>query len=188
MVGKEKQNNVQLTREELFREIVEYLDSNNTCTLAFCCHDVPRAMPVEYANDGSDLYVVSEGMSKTFYETGKKEKVLEWKRMFIDRNPRCAVGLISPYFGYASTRGLRMWGKARVFQKGDPEWDKGITLLKVERNLPDFGQVEVPDFLIITKIVPEMMEYANMVKGIKRAVWTAPGVNPDTWNCPWEFA
>jgi hypothetical protein len=31
-----------------------------------------------------------------------------------------------------------------------------------------------------------MMQYFNMVKGIKRAQWIAPGVNPDSWNCPWE--
>lgn len=177
----------QLSQEELNREIVEYLDMNNICTLALAYHDVPRAIPVEYANDGTDLYVVSEGMSKSFYESGRKEKVLEWKKMFIDRNPRCSVGLISPYFGYESTRGLRMWGTVQIFHKGDAEWDKGIKLLKVERNLPDFGQSEVPDFLMITKFVPEMAQYNNMVKGIKRATWTAPGVNPDTWNCPWEF-
>ena len=187
MAGSGKKGGAPLSQDELYNEILEYLDINNICTLAFAYNNVPRATPVEYANDGSDLYVVSEGMSKTFYESGNKEKVLEWKKMFIERNPRCSVGLISPYFGYESTRGLRMWGTAQIFHKGDSEWDKGIKLLKVERNLPDFGQTEAPDFLIITKIVPEMMQYSNMVKGIKRATWIAPGVNPDTWNCPWEF-
>ena len=176
----------ELTREELYDEILEYLESNNICTLAFAHNNVPRAVPVEYRNEGANLFVVSEGLSYDAYEAGNKQKVVEWKKMFITRNPRVSVGLISPYFGYESTRGLRMWGTAQVFHKGDPEWDKGIKLLKVERNLPDFGQTEVPAFLIITKIVPEMMQYFNTVKGIKRALWTAPGVNPDDWNCPWE--
>lgn len=176
----------ELGREELYDEILEYLESNNICTLAFAHNNVPRAAPVEYRNEGANLYVVSEGLSYDAYEASNKQKVVEWKKMFITRNPRVSVGLISPYFGYESTRGLRMWGTAQVFHKGDPEWDKGIKLLKVERNLPDFGQTEVPDFLIITKIVPEMMQYFNTVKGIKRALWTAPGVNSDDWNCPWE--
>ncbi len=30
------------------------------------------------------------------------------------------------------------------------------------------------------------MQYFNLVKGIKRALWVAPGVDPDEWNCPWE--
>ena len=175
-----------LTQEQLYDEIVEYLEINNICTLAFAYNNVPRATPVEYRNEGTTLYVVSEGMSHQFYEAGQKNKVVEWKKMFIERNPRCSVGLISPYFGYKSTRGLRIWGRAQVFHKGDKEWEKGCKLLKVERNLPDFNQTEIPDFLIILKIVPEMMQYFNMVKGIKRALWIAPGVNPDAWNCPWE--
>jgi hypothetical protein len=175
-----------LTPEELYREIVEYLEINNICTLAFAWNNVPRATPVEYRNDAATLYVVSEGMSHTFYNRGEKHKVIEWKKMFIERNPRCSVGIISPYFGYKSTRGLRMWGNAQVFHKGDAEWKRGCDLLHVERQLADFGQTEIPDFLIVTKIVPEMIQYFNMVKGIKRAMWTAPGVNPDAWNCPWE--
>jgi hypothetical protein len=175
-----------LSQEELLREIVEYLEINNICTLAFAWNNVPRATPVEYRNDGSTLYVVSEGMSHTFYNHGEKQKVIEWKKMFIERNPLCSVGIISPYFGYKSTRGLRMWGTAQIFHKGDAEWTRGIELLHVERQLADFGQTEIPDFLIVTKIVPEMIQYFNMVKGIKRALWTAPGVNPDAWNCPWE--
>jgi len=175
-----------LSQEELLREIVEYLEINNICTLAFAWNNVPRATPVEYRNDGATLYVVSEGMSHTFYNQGEKNKVIEWKKMFIERNPRCSVGIISPYFGYKSTRGLRMWGTAQVFHKGDEEWKRGCDLLHVERQLADFGQTVIPDFLIVTKIVPEMIQYFNMVKAIKRALWTAPGVNPDTWNCPWD--
>lgn len=178
--------NAKLTPEQLYHEIVEYLDMNNTCTLAFAYNNVPRATPVEYGNDGADIYVVSEGMSHQLYAAGQKGKVVEWKKMFLERNPRCSIGIISPYFGYKSTRGLRIWGRAQIFHKGDAEWRRGCELLKVERNLPDFNQKEIPDFLIITKIVPEMMQYFNMVKGIKRALWLAPGVNPDSWNCPWE--
>jgi hypothetical protein len=175
-----------LTQDELYREMVEYLEINNICTLAFAHNNVPRATPVEYRNDGATLYVVSEGRSYEFYQKGEKGKVVEWKKMFIERNPRCCVGIISPYFGYKSTRGLRIWGNAQVFHKGDTEWKKGCDLLHVERQLADFNQTQIPDFLIVTRIVPEMMQYFNMVKGIKRALWVAPGVDPVSWNCPWE--
>lgn len=189
IMSETKQNpapKAKLCQEELYREIIEYLEINNICTIAFAYNNVPRATPCEYRNDGAAIYVVSEGRSHQLYESGKKEKVIEWKKMFIERNPRCSVGIISPYFGYKSTRGLRIWGNAKVFHRGDKEWARGIELLKVERSLPDFNQTEVPDFMIITKIEPEMMQYFNMVKGIKRALWVAPGVNPDSWNCPWE--
>src|SRR5512137_1402209 len=106
MAAAEKNAKDPLTQEELYREIVEYLEINNICTLAFAYNNVPRATPVEYRNDGATLYVVSEGLSYQFYQKGEKGRVVEWKKMFIERNPRCSVGIISPYFGYKSTRGL----------------------------------------------------------------------------------
>lgn len=175
-----------LTQEGLFSEIVEYINSNNVCTLAFAYNNVPRATPLEYRNDGATIYAVSEGLSYQHYQKGERDKVREWKLMFLERNQRCCVGIASPYFGISSTRGLQIWGKAQVFHKGDKEWDRGCEILKLKRTLADFGHSEIPDFLVIIKIVPEMMQYFNMVKGIKRAQWVASGVNPNSWNCPWE--
>jgi hypothetical protein len=175
-----------LTQEGLYNEIVEYITSNNVCTLAFAYDNVPRATPVEYRNDGATIYVVSESLSHQQYQKGAREKIREWKLMFLERNPRCCVGIISPYFEINTSRGLQIWGKAQVFRKGDKEWERGCELLKVKRSLADFGHTEIPDFLVVTRVVPEMMQYFNMVKGIKRAHWVAPGVNPDTWNYPWE--
>jgi hypothetical protein len=175
-----------LTQEGLYNEIVEYITSNNVCTLAFAYDNVPRATPVEYRNDGATIYVVSESLSHQQYQKGAREKIREWKLMFLERNPRCCVGIISPYFEINTSRGLQIWGKAQVFRKGDKEWERGCELLKVKRSLADFGHTEIPDFLVVTRVVPEMMQYFNMVKGIKRAQWVAPGVNPDTWNYPWE--
>lgn len=175
-----------LTQEGLYNEIVEYITSNNVCTLAFAYDNVPRATPVEYRNDGATIYVVSESLSHQQYQKGAREKIREWKLMFLERNPRCCVGIISPYFEINTSRGLQIWGEAQVFRKGDKEWERGCELLKVKRSLADFGHTEIPDFLVVTRVVPEMMQYFNMVKGIKRAQWVAPGVNPDTWNYPWE--
>lgn len=175
-----------LSPEELYREIVEYISSNNVCTLAFASDNVPRATPVEFGNDGATIYVVSEGMSLKHYQKGEREKVREWKLMFLERNPRCCVGIVSPYFGITSTRGLQIWGMAQVFHKGEEEWQRGCEILKVQRSLADFGHTEIPEFLVVIKITPEMMQYFNMVKGIKRAKWFAPGLNPNVWNAPWE--
>ena len=175
-----------LTQDELFNEIVEYINTNNVCTLAFACNNVPRATPVEFRNNGATIYVVSEGLSYQHYQNGERDKVRERKLMFLERNQRCCIGIISPYFDINSARGLQIWGKAQVFHKGDDEWDRGCELLKVKRTLSDFGHTEIPGFLAVIKVVPEMMQYFNMVKGFKRAQWIAPGVNPDSWNYPWE--
>jgi len=175
-----------LTQEDLYDEIVEYITSNNVCTLAFAYDSVPRATPVEYRNEGANIYVVSEGLSYQHYLKGERNQVREWKLMFLERNPRCCVGIVSPYFQISTTRGLQIWGRAEVFHKGVKEWERGCELLRVKQGLSDFGHTEIPDFLVVIKITPEMMQYFNMVKGIKRAQWIKPGVDPKSWNCPWE--
>jgi len=174
-----------LTQEELFNEIVEYITSNNVCTLAFAYDNVPRATPVEYRNDRATIYVVSEGLSYQHYRKGERDKVREWKLMFLERNQRCCIGIASPYFEISTVRGLQIWGRAQVFHKGDEDWERGCELLKVKRTLADFDHSEIPDFLVVIKIIPEMMQYFNMIKGIKRALWIAPGIGPKTWNEPW---
>ena len=175
-----------LSQGKLYDEIVEYITSNNVCTLAFAYNNVPRATPVEYRNDRANIYVVSEGLSYEHDKKGERDKVREWKLMFLERNQHCCVGIVSPYFEISTTRGLQIWGKAQVFRKGEEEWEKGCQLLHIKRQLSDFGHTEIPSFLVIIKIVPEMMQYFNMVRGIKRAQWVAPGINPDSWNYPWE--
>ena len=69
-----------LSQDELYKEILEYLEINNICTIALAYNGIPRAIPVEYRNDGADLYVVSEGRSHQVYQAGEKEKVIEWKK------------------------------------------------------------------------------------------------------------
>jgi nitroimidazol reductase NimA-like FMN-containing flavoprotein (pyridoxamine 5'-phosphate oxidase superfamily) len=77
MAAPDKNTKGNLTQEELYREIVEYREMNNICTLAFAYHDVPRPTPVEYRNDGATLYVESEGLSHQHYQAGEKAKVVE---------------------------------------------------------------------------------------------------------------
>jgi hypothetical protein len=175
-----------LTQNQLLNEIIEYLSSNNVCVVSFAYNNVPRATPLEYRNVGECIYFVSEGMSHQHYLKDEKERVREWKLMFLERNPRVSVGIGSPYFQISATRGIQIWGRAQIFHKGSESWELGCNLLKIKENMSDFGHTEVPDFLVVVKIVPEMMRYFNMVKGFKRALWVAPGVNPDSWNCPWE--
>ena len=69
-----------LSQDELYKEILEYLEINNICTIALAYNGIPRAIPVEYRNDGADLYVVSEGRSHQVYQAGEKEKVIELKK------------------------------------------------------------------------------------------------------------
>jgi len=77
-----------------------------------------------------------------------------------------------------------MWFRAQIFHKGDTEGEKGCELLRVKRQLEDFNQTALPDFLMVAKTVPEIMQYFNLVQGIRRSLWVDPGVDHNEWHAP----
>ena len=99
-----------LSREELEKEIIDYLSKKQPCSLATCGKDgVPRISVVDYVNDGLIIYIISEG--------GDKFKNLK-------ENNRVAVG-IGTGAKALKTRGVNIWGIADVFADGDPEFEDG---------------------------------------------------------------
>ena len=54
-----------LSKEELEKEITDYLSKKHPCSLATCGKDgVPRVSVVDYINDGPVIYILSEGGEK----------------------------------------------------------------------------------------------------------------------------
>jgi nitroimidazol reductase NimA-like FMN-containing flavoprotein (pyridoxamine 5'-phosphate oxidase superfamily) len=53
------------SREELEKEIIDYLSKKQPCSLATCGKDGwPRVSVVDYINDGLTIYIFSEGGDK----------------------------------------------------------------------------------------------------------------------------
>ena len=63
-----KQKNIERkhpSKEELEKEIIDYLGKNHPCSLATCGKDgTPRISVVDYMNDGLTIYILSEGGKK----------------------------------------------------------------------------------------------------------------------------
>ena len=54
-----------LSRQELEKEIIDYLSKQQPCSLATCSRDgVPRISVVDYINEGLTIYIFSEGGDK----------------------------------------------------------------------------------------------------------------------------
>ena len=54
-----------LSKEDLEKEIIDYLGKKQACSLATCGKDgIPRISVVDYVNDGLTIYVFSEGGNK----------------------------------------------------------------------------------------------------------------------------
>ena len=53
------------SKEELEKEIIDYLKKKQPCSLATCGKDgIPRISVVDYKNDGLTLYIMTEGGTK----------------------------------------------------------------------------------------------------------------------------
>lgn len=166
MMGKAMKNmkikRLHLARDELEKEIIDYLSKKQPCSLATCGKDcAPRISVVDYVNDGLTMYIISEG--------GDKFKNLK-------ENNQVAVG-IGTGAKALKTRGINIWGIADVFADGGPEFEKGIKLFKTifEQMAQAMGMTsECPlprDLLRLIRVTPTKMVYHHTMKGIKHALW-----------------
>jgi len=152
------------TREELEKEIIDYLSKKHPCCLATCGKDgVPRISVVEYINDGLTIYVASEG--------GEKFKNLK-------ENNRVAVGIGSSARTYKSERGVNISGVAEIF---DQDTDKFAEALKLF--IPMFKQFGIGapqdnmknrNYIVrLICITPTEIVYNHTYKGIINEHWYA---------------
>ncbi|MBW1824666.1 MAG: pyridoxamine 5'-phosphate oxidase family protein, partial [Deltaproteobacteria bacterium] len=87
LVGRLPKKPKKLTREELEKEIVQFITKHKICTLATCSANMPRSTPVRYLNKGMTIYVFAEG--------GGKFKNLK-------KNPNISLSLYGAYRGFLS--------------------------------------------------------------------------------------
>jgi len=149
-----------LSREELEKEIIDYLSKRQPCSLATCGKDcVPRISVVDYLNEGLAIYIFSEG--------GGKFKNLQ-------ENNRVAIG-IGTGSRAVTTRGVNIWGIAEVFTDDTPEFAHGMEIFR-----PIFKEMEkaigVPvqlpkGLLRMIRVTPTKIVYHHTARGIKYATW-----------------
>ena len=151
-----------LSREELEKAIIDYLNKKQPCSLATCGRDcTPRISVVDYVNDGLTIYILSEG--------GDKFKNLK-------ENNRVAIG-IGTGSRALKTRGVNIWGIAEVFSDDTPEFAHGIKIFQPV--LDDMAKaigspIKIPQGILrIIKVTPTKIVYHHTMKGIKHAVWEA---------------
>ena len=151
-----------LSREDLEKEIIDYLSKKQPCSLATCSRDgVPRISVVDYVNDGLIMYILSEG--------GDKFKNLK-------ENNRVAIGIGTG--GKAlKTRGINILGIADVFTDEDPGFEEGMkhfgAILKEMEKAWGPTSALPKGLLRLIRVTPTRIVYHHTVKGIKHAHWEA---------------
>ena len=152
-----------LSKEELEKEIIDYLGKKHPCSLATCGKDgVPRISVVDYINDGLTIYILSEG--------GEKFKNIR-------ENNQVAIGIGTSARTSLSVRGVNIWGIAEVFTDETPEFAYTIKLfdpiIKSMSKAMD-SPVEIPKGILrVIRVTPTKMVYHHNNNAIKNAYWVA---------------
>ena len=128
-------NEKEMPKEELKKEIREYLDKRKVLVLCTCNNNIPRATPMDFytENDSFNLYVGPA--------PGRKVKNIE-------QNPNISIGIYTPLSeGKIQGMQITVSGKKHLIflREGDEEFKKAQKLVRGKRKL-------------ILKIVPEKIE------------------------------
>jgi len=151
-----------LSKEELGREIIDYLSKKHPCSLATCGKDgVPRISVVDYINEGLTIYILSEG--------GEKFKNIR-------ENNQVAIGIGTSARTSLSVRGVNIWGIAEVFADDTKEFSHALELFgpiiqSMEKSMGG-EPIEIPrGVLRVIRVTPTKMVYHHNANGIKNAYW-----------------
>jgi len=152
-----------LSKQELEREIIDYLSKTQPCSLATCGKDgEPRISVVDYVNEGLTIYIFSEG--------GDKFKNLK-------DNNRVAIGIGTSAKTVKSVRGINIWGIAEVFTEDTPEFVDGMKLFSpiLQQQEKEVGfSIDLPRGTVrMIRVTPTKIVYHHNNRGIANARWEA---------------
>jgi nitroimidazol reductase NimA-like FMN-containing flavoprotein (pyridoxamine 5'-phosphate oxidase superfamily) len=150
-----------LSKNDLEKEIIDYLSKKHPCSLATCGKDgVPRISVVDYVNEGLTIYIFSEG--------GEKFRNLK-------ENNKVAIGIGTSVQTFRSVRGVNIWGIAEVFTEDRQEFTQGMKLFShiIKDMEKEMGKpIEIPEGLLrMIRVTPTKMVYTHNNKGIANAKW-----------------
>jgi uncharacterized protein len=110
--------------EELKRQILDYMESHNTMTLATCQGDVPWAATVFYASDGLRLYFFSAPDSRHCQNLAV--------------NSRVGVTVQEDYHDWQKIKGIQLEGRAAPV---DSLIEKGKAMAAYARKYPEVMKI-----------------------------------------------
>ncbi|TKJ22711.1 MAG: hypothetical protein CEE43_05645 [Promethearchaeota archaeon Loki_b32] len=128
-------NEKEMPKEELKKQIREYLDKRKVLVLCTCNNNIPRATPMDFYTE-KDSFNIYVGPAP-----GRKVKNIE-------QNPNISIGIYTP-LSEGKIQGMQITasGKNRLMllKEGDTEFEKAQKIVRGRRKL-------------ILKIIPEKIE------------------------------
>jgi nitroimidazol reductase NimA-like FMN-containing flavoprotein (pyridoxamine 5'-phosphate oxidase superfamily) len=150
-----------LARDELKKQIIQFIRKHKICTLATCSGNIPRSTPVRYMSRGMTIYVFAEGGGKMAN---------------LRKNPNISLSIYGAYRGFKSVKGLQMWGAAEIFYQKDRERfaeAKRMWETQRRRDIDSRIRLQIPPVMKAIKITVKKARYLNFEKGIINQIWKA---------------
>lgn len=115
-----------LDRTVLEERILNLLSTQNMCVLATSGADGPLATPVRYFHLDFTLVFTAQAGSP--------------KMRNITVDDRVSIGFFAPFVGQASSRGAQVFGRARVLESSDSEFERLIGVYRWQADAVERGR------------------------------------------------
>ena len=134
---------LELSRHEVEKLIIRFLETCSLCVIATCSDSIPRASTVEFFPIGTTLYILTEG--------GQKIKNIK-------KNPHVSIAIRGEFTGWSTVKGLQITGSAEIGRRGSEIFKEGLLAYKIRRRSENSG---LPSFMNVIKVKPAKMEYLD---------------------------
>lgn len=131
-----------LDRNTLKKEIKQYIEANNTCSLATGSGEFVRVTPIEYTYHDEAFWMFSEG--------GEKFIALE-------QNKNVCLAIYDKYEGFGKLKGMQVTGTAELIDYFSEEY---ISAAKYKK-LPIKVLRKLPEPMNLIKVTASKIEFTN---------------------------
>ena len=131
-----------LDRDILWKEMAQYIESNNTCALATGSGEFVRVTPIEYTYHDGAFWMFSEG--------GEKFTALE-------KNKNVCLAIYDKYEGFGKLKGMQVTGIAEMVDYFSEEYTAAAEYKKI----PLEALRKLPEPMNLIKVTPSKIEFLN---------------------------
>lgn len=138
----------QLPREALAARIEHMLATHWMGVLCTIGANGPIGSPVEYYAEGMTVYILPQPNSP--------------KLQALQRDPRVCVAIHAENSGWASVRGVQLFGNAELLDPDTPEHAHAMTIYRWESSAAQLGKpLDQPPRMQLMKLAPKRVVYTE---------------------------
>ena len=138
-----------MPKEMLENRIERVLTMTNIgCLGTVAKNGSPIVSPVEFYNDGMQLYIFPQPNSP--------------KLKAMQRDPRVSYAIMNSMAGWACVMGCQIFGKATLLEVDSPEWEHGMKIFKWPASAFELGKpIDGPPRGQLARIDPDRIVYTE---------------------------